>query len=218
MLSHALLARLKAQSSQTSETEQFLRSALPLVQAEPATPAWFALRFGRGEYGIFDAFANAEGRQAHLQGAVASALMAQTPQLLEKAPDIAQVDVLASIMPPLLPDQPPPAVTCGVLLSFRAREGNELKVEQFLRDAQALVQQEPGTVAWFALRWPQRRYGIFDVFPDHGARFAHITGHVPRELAKHAFTLLGGMPSMDMIDVLATHLAERTTLVGLGVD
>jgi quinol monooxygenase YgiN len=217
MLSHGLLARLKAHSSQISETEQFLKSAVPLVQAEPATSVWFALRFGRGEYGIFDAFANEAGRQAHLQGQVASALMAQTPQLLEKAPDIATVDIIASKMPPDLPELPPTAITCGLLLSFRAKEGNELKVEQFLRDAEPRVQQEPGTIAWFALRWPQRRYGIFDVFPDHGARFAHITGHVPRELAKHALTLLGGMPAMDMLDVLASHVAKRTTDVGLGV-
>lgn len=218
MLSHGLLARLKAHSSQISETEQFLKSAVPLVQAEPATSVWFALRFGRGEYGIFDAFANEAGRQAHLQGQVAIALMAQTPQLLDKAPDIATVDIIASKMPPDLPELPPTAITCGLLLSFRAKEGNELKVEQFLRDAEPIVQQEPGTIAWFALRWPQRRYGIFDVFPDHGARFAHITGHVPRELAKHALTLLGGMPAMDMLDVLASHVAKRTTLVGLGVD
>lgn len=217
MLSHGLLARLKAHSSQISETEQFLKSAVPLVQAEPATSVWFALRFGRGEYGIFDAFANEAGRQAHLQGQVAIALMAQTPQLLDKAPDIATVDIIASKMPPDLPELPPTAITCGLLLSFRAKEGNELKVEQFLRDAEPIVQQEPGTIAWFALRWPQRRYGIFDVFPDHGARFAHITGHVPRELAKHALTLLGGMPAMDMLDVLASHVAKRTTEVGLGV-
>lgn len=215
MVSHGLIARLKAQSSRVSETEQFLKSALPLVQAEPTTSVWFALRFGRSEYGIFDAFPSQEGRQAHLGGEVASALMAQAPQLLEGRPDIASVDILASKMPPEVPAQ---EITCGLLLSFRAKEGNELKVEQFLRDAQPLVQEEPGTIAWFALKWPERRYGIFDVFPDHGARFSHITGHVPRELAKHAFTLLGGMPSMDMLDVLASHVAKRSTLVELGVD
>ena len=215
MVSYGLLARLKSQSSRISETEQFLKSALPLVQVEPATPVWFALRFGRGEYGIFDAFESQEGRQAHLQGQVAAALTGQAAQLLDGPPDIATVDILASKMPPELPAQ---EITCGLLLSFRAKEGNELKVEQFLRDAQPLVQQEPGTLAWFALRWPERRYGIFDVFPDHGARFAHITGHVPRELTKHAFTLLGGMPSMDMLDVMASHVARQTTQVGLGVD
>lgn len=215
MVTHGLLARIKAQSSRIAETEQFLQSALPQVQAEPATSAWFALRFGRGDYGIFDAFATEEGRLAHLQGQVATSLVAQTPQLFEKKPEIDTVEILASKMPAELPPEP---VTCGLLLSFRAKQGHELKVEQFLRDAQALVQEEPGTIAWFALKWPDRRYGIFDVFPDHGARFSHITGHVPRELTKHALTLLGGMPSMDMLDVLASHVAKRTTLVGEGVD
>ena len=215
MLSHGLLARLKAQSSHISATEQFLKLSLPQVQAEPATSVWFALRFGRGEYGIFDAFAGEEGRQAHLQGPVATSLVSQAPLLLEGKPEIEPVDILASKMPPELSA---PEITCALLLSFRARKGNEVKVEQFLRDAQPLVQEEPGTIAWFALRWPDGRYGIFDVFPDHGARFAHITGHVPRELTKHALTLLGGMPSMDMLDILASHIAKRPTLVGLGVD
>lgn len=215
MVRHGLLARLKAQSSRISETEQFLKSALLQVQAEPATSVWFALRFGRGEYGIFDAFATEEGRLAHMQGQVGSTLFAQAPQLLDSRPDIATVDIIASKMPPELPAQ---EITCGLLLSFRAKDGNELKVEQFLRDAQPLVQDEPGTIGWFGLRWPERRYGIFAAFADHGTRFAHITGHVPRELTKHALTLLGGMPSMDMLDVLASHVAKRPTLVGLGVD
>lgn len=215
MLTHGLLARMKATWNRTDETEQFLKSALTQVQGEPATAVWFALRFGHGEYGIFDAFATEQGRQAHLQGQVATTLMEQAPQLLDRSPDIDTVDIIASKMPPEPLDA---QITCGLLLSFRARKGNELKVEQFLRDAQPAVQEEPGTIAWFALRWPERRYGIFDVFPDHGARFAHITGHVPRELAKHALTLLGGMPAMDMLDVLASHIARRPTEVGLGVD
>jgi quinol monooxygenase YgiN len=218
MLSHGLLARLKSKPSQIAETEQFLKSALPLVQAEPATPVWFALRFGRGEYGIFDAFAGEEGRQAHLQGQVAAALTSQAPQLLDGSLDIERVEVLASKMPTETTLQAAaPEVTCGLLLAFRAKKDNELKVEQFLRAAEPMVHEERGTIAWFALRWPQGRYGIFDVFPDHGARFAHITGHVPRELTKHAFTLLGGMPSMDMLDVLASHFAKQTTTVGAGV-
>ena len=215
MVTHGLLARLKARSSQVAETEQFLRAALPQVQAEPATTVWFALHFGRREFGIFDAFPNEEGRLAHLQGAVARALTAQAPRLLDDAPQFEGLEIVASKMPGRLTAE---SATCGLLVSFRAKEGNELKVEQFLRDAQQMVQAEPGTTAWFALRWPEGRYGIFDVFPDHSARLAHITGHVPRELTKHAFTLLGGLPSMEMLDLVATHMAERPTLVGLGVD
>ncbi len=215
MLKHALLARLKSQPDHIEETEHFLKTAPAQVQAEPATGAWFALRFGRGEYGIFDAFSTEEGRRAHLKGQLATELLAQAPHLFEDAPGFEPADIVASKMPPELPAVP---ITCGLLLSFRTRNGKELKVEQFLRDAQPMVQDEAGTIAWFALRLPEGRYGIFDVFPDHRARFAHITGHVPRELTKHALTLLGGMPSMDMLDVLASHVAKRPTTVGLGVD
>jgi quinol monooxygenase YgiN len=215
MLTHGLLTRIKAQWNNHDETEQLLKSALPQVQAEPGAALWFALDIGRGEYGLFEAFSSDEGRQAHLRGRVAGALIEQAPQLLDNPPDFQAVDILASKLPPEVPGA---EITCGLLLSFRARKGHEVDVEQFLRDAQPVVQEEPGTTAWFALRWPQGRYGIFDVFHDHGARFAHITGHVPRELAKHALTFLGGMPAMDMVDVLASHVAQRPTVVGLGVD
>ncbi|HSI55567.1 MAG TPA: hypothetical protein VK981_16455, partial [Ramlibacter sp.] len=150
-----------------------------------------------------------------LQGELASSLFTSASQLLERQPEVETVEILASKMPAAMPDQ---EITCGVLLNFRAKQGNELKVEHFLRNAEPLVQQETDTLAWFALKWPDGTYGIFDVFPEHGARFAHLTGPVPRELTKQAFTLLGGMPSMHMLDVLACHFAERPTLVGLGVD
>ena len=73
-------------------------------------------------------------------------------------------------------------VAKALLLSFKARAGHESQVAQFLRDAQALVEQEPRTVAWFAIRFDDGHFGIFDVFPDNSGRFAHLTGHVPREL------------------------------------
>ena len=135
--------------------------------------------------------------------------------LLDGELDMEAVDLIASKMPEALREQD---ATCGLLLGFKARHGNELKVEQFLRDAQPIVQQETDTVAWFALKWPDGRYGIFDVFPDLGARFAHLTGKVPRGLTTQAFTLLGGMPSVDLLDVLAGYIAERSTMVGLGID
>lgn len=67
---------------------------------------------------------------------------------------------------------------------------------------------EPETVAWFAILTDDNQYGIFDVFPDHGGRFKHLTGHVPRELAKHALSLLGSVPDPDLLNVLAEKLGE----------
>jgi quinol monooxygenase YgiN len=198
MIAKALLARFEARLGQDDMVRQLLLGALPAVRAEAGTLVWFALRFGRGEYAIFDCFADEAGRQAHLQGEVAKALVSAKDTLLDDMPDIQPVDVLAHKLPSGELDD----VAKGLLLTFKAKTGHEAEVAAFLRDARRYVDEEPGTRAWFALQIGDRHFGIFDVFPDQGARFAHLTGHVPRELAKHAFSLLGGMPDMHMADVV----------------
>ena len=95
MSNKGLLVRLEAKSGKEAEVEEFLRSALPLVQQEPATTAWFAIRFSQSEFGIFDVFPDDAGRDAHLNGAVAKALMANASTLLAKPPGIERIDVLA---------------------------------------------------------------------------------------------------------------------------
>jgi quinol monooxygenase YgiN len=99
MVNLGLYVRLEAKPGKEQEVESFLRGALPLVEQEPATIAWFALRLGPSTFGIFDAFPNEAGRTAHLSGAVAAALMAKAPELLAEAPSIAKVDVLAAKLP-----------------------------------------------------------------------------------------------------------------------
>ena len=204
MISRGLLVRLDARSGKEADVEAFLRSALPLVQREPGTTAWFAVRFGRGEYGIFDVFPNDEARDAHLAGPVARALGQRGGELFAEAPRIQKLDVLANKMPT---EGTREQSTKGLLLTFRAKSGHEPDVEQFLRDAQPIVMDEPKTTAWFAIHTDEGDYGIFDVFPDNGGRFAHLVGGVPRELAKHALTLLGSMPDLEMLNVEAEKLA-----------
>ena len=99
MVTVALFVRLKAKAGKEAAVEAFLRSSLPLAQAEPATTAWFALRMGSSTFGIFDAFPDESGRQAHLAGPIAEALMAQASDLLAEPPAIEQVDVLAAKLP-----------------------------------------------------------------------------------------------------------------------
>ena len=77
----------------------FLLSGLPLVQEEPATTAWFGIRLGPTTFGIFDAFPDEAGRQAHLGGKVAAALMARAGELLSAPPSIDKIDVLAAKLP-----------------------------------------------------------------------------------------------------------------------
>lgn len=200
MVTKALLVHLDVKHGMDGAVEELLLGALPAVRQETATRAWFALRFGRGEYGIFDAFPDEAGRDAHLGGAVAEALAERTGELFTDPLRIEKIEVLASKLPVGVTSA---ADTKGLLLSFKAKAGHETQVEQFLRDARAFVMEETGTTAWFAIRREHGDYGVFDVFPDNGARFAHMTGHVPRELGKHALSLLGGMPDMHMVNVLA---------------
>lgn len=99
MVKVALYVQLEAKQDKVAEVEKFLISALPIVQKETETTAWFAIRLGPTTFGIFDAFPGEPGRQAHLTGDVAKALMAKAPDLFSKPPSIMKVDVLASKLP-----------------------------------------------------------------------------------------------------------------------
>jgi quinol monooxygenase YgiN len=99
MVTVALLVRLEAKPGKETELESLLRGGLSIVEGEPATTAWFAIRLGHSTFGIFDAFPNDAGRQAHLSGRLAAALLAKAPELLAQPPVIEKVDVLAAKLP-----------------------------------------------------------------------------------------------------------------------
>ena len=99
MYKTALFARLEAKPGKESELEKFLEAGLSLANQEATTPIWFALRLGPTTFGIFDAFADESGRQTHLNGPIAKALMARAPELLAKPPAIEPIDVLGAKLP-----------------------------------------------------------------------------------------------------------------------
>lgn len=92
----ALLARLEAKPGKEAVVKEFLTGAVALANQEKATTVWFALQLGPSTFGVFDAFADESGRQAHLSGPIAKALMANAAELLSKPPQIDPVDVLAA--------------------------------------------------------------------------------------------------------------------------
>ncbi|HZB87280.1 MAG TPA: antibiotic biosynthesis monooxygenase [Terracidiphilus sp.] len=92
----ALLALLHAKPGKEAEVEAFLKSALPLAQAETATIKWYAFSLGGGHFGVFDTFADEAGRQAHLTGDIAKALMAKAPDLFDTPPSIQTPTILAA--------------------------------------------------------------------------------------------------------------------------
>ena len=99
MVKVALFVRLEARAGKEAEVAAFLESGLAPVQEEPATTAWFGIQLGPSTFGIFDAFPDEAGRQAHLSGKVAAALMANASELLSQPPSIEKVDVLAAKLP-----------------------------------------------------------------------------------------------------------------------
>ena len=99
MVTVGLWVPLEAKPDKANAVRQFLEGGRALVNEEPATTAWFAVQLGPTSFAIFDVFPDDAGRQAHLAGKVAAALMAQAPDLFATPPQINQLDVIAEKIP-----------------------------------------------------------------------------------------------------------------------
>ena len=99
MLKLSLLVRLEAKPGKENEVADFLQQGLQLANQEATTPLWFALRLGPTTFAIFDAFENEDGRQTHLNGPIAKALMDNASRLLATPPVIERVEVLGAKVP-----------------------------------------------------------------------------------------------------------------------
>ena len=99
MVTVGLFVPLEAKAGKEEEVKSFLEGGLALVEEEPETTAWFAIRLGPSKFAIFDVFPDDSGRQAHLSGKVAEALMARADELFAQPPDIQQIDVIAAKLP-----------------------------------------------------------------------------------------------------------------------
>lgn len=96
MLTHSLIVKIVAKEDRAEDVAKFLTGALPLAENEAFTPVWFAMRADATTFYVVDAFANEGDRQKHLEGEIASALMANAEELLAEPPSISPVDILAS--------------------------------------------------------------------------------------------------------------------------
>jgi len=95
MVKKALAVKLVAKPGKEADVEAFLNGGLALVNEEPLTATWYAVKFSENTFGIFDTFEGDEGRDAHLSGKVAEALMANAAELLAEPPSIEKVDIIA---------------------------------------------------------------------------------------------------------------------------
>jgi quinol monooxygenase YgiN len=97
MVKLAIWATVQAKPGKEAQVEAFLKSAQPLAEAEPGTVSWYAINMGGGKFGIFDTFNDEAGRNEHLNGEIATALMATTTKdLLAGDPQIHKIEILAA--------------------------------------------------------------------------------------------------------------------------
>ena len=96
MVKLAIWATVQAKAGKEAEVEAFLKSAQPLAEAETATIHWYAIKMGGGKFGIFDTFQDDAGREAHLNGDIAKALMANAKRLFAGDPQIHKIEILAA--------------------------------------------------------------------------------------------------------------------------
>jgi len=202
-----LLAPLPAQDGQSSGVEALLQKGAELLSGEPLTLQWYGIKY-TGEayekqptYAVFDTFVAEEGRQAHLTGDIAKALVANAPSLLTPEWSIQQLTVLSSKV--VKGD-----VTVGIRLLLQAKPEKVDEVRELLQvTAVPLVGGEPLTLQWYAIQLEgTNTFGVVDFFADEAGRNAHMTGKVAAALFSRVDELFAAPPDLVKVDVVASRV------------
>ncbi|KZT39774.1 hypothetical protein SISSUDRAFT_1032387 [Sistotremastrum suecicum HHB10207 ss-3] len=199
-----LLVPIQAKEGSEAELAALLASARPLIQQEANTLAWFAVQLeAPGAYGLFDTFTDDAARTAHIQGEVPKALLGKGSDLMATVPpQMINIDVLATVMGPK-----DAVVTVGLLVYLKAKADQVEAVDKFLRSAVPLVEAEPETTHWAAVRITgTNTFVIADSFPNEAGRTAHVTGKVAEALFANADALLESPPEIKKTTVLASNI------------
>jgi quinol monooxygenase YgiN len=196
----ALMVRLEAKPEFATAVASLLRDGKMLVDAEAATPYWFALQLGPTTFGIFDAFGDDAGRQLHLKGELATALLAKAPEVLAQAPTIEPVTVMGN--------KHAFAGACrevakGLVVRIAAKPETATQVEALIQSGPSVVAGEPGTPVWFGVRVDATTFAIFDAFKTVEDRQLHLEGKLAKALIANA-NLLASAPTIEPADVIAS--------------
>jgi len=170
MVTVGALARFEFKPGNEAAIERFFQEGQLIVQRQPASTLRFGFWLGPTTYGVFAAFANEEDRHALLSTG-GPVLAKKVAALFAQPPIFEKVDVLAAKLPK---EKEGNVVTRGFLIQYEVKYGNEAGVvEHSIKEWLPAVQEEPGTITWFAFRLGPSTFGIFDAFPDEEGRQAH---------------------------------------------
>jgi len=169
MVTVGYLIRLVAKHGKETDVERILQNTLARVQKEPGITAWFGFRLGPSTFGIFDAFPDEDQRLTHFSEETL-ARMQQADELLAQPRIMEKVDILAAKLPK---EGAGNMVTKGFLIRYEVKSGKEADAERAPQKSLPAIQEEPATIAWFAIRPGPSTFGVFEVFPDEEGRQAH---------------------------------------------
>ncbi len=195
----ALFVEIEAKAGAEAEITQFLHGALATAESEPDTRDWYALRFDDSHFAVFDTFDGNLGRLKHLAGGIGRSLVVKSMSSLNGLPDITSSELVAAKLP-----TGDAAMRFALHVPIETRMGQGRDFGEFLVGARALVEAEPGTVAWYALRSGPNSFAIVDFFADEAARDAHLQGAVAQGLAQQVGRYLDAMPEIRHASVLAS--------------
>ncbi|KAI0694939.1 hypothetical protein C8T65DRAFT_666325 [Cerioporus squamosus] len=208
------LVPLEAKPDQSQALRDFLLKGYSLLSGdqEPETLQWYAVKYDTPTptYAIIDSFAAESGRQAHLAGKVAEALLANSDKLLATSPDIpaGAFDILASKIKSLdAQSDVKKGLAIGLRVLLKAKEDQVQGVREFLKGALPLVEAEPLTPVWYAIEFPGTNvFGIIDFFATQEGLDQHLQGKVAEALFANVDRLLKGSPDIVKLEVLAVKI------------
>ncbi|KAF8499999.1 hypothetical protein BU17DRAFT_102647 [Hysterangium stoloniferum] len=195
-----LFVPLNAKAEKGVTLSDFLVGGRALVDQEPETIQWYGIKFSDTKHAIFDTFPTSAGKDAHLSGKVAEALMVNAPSLLDNGPEINSVEILGSMV---RPESATNTAKLGLYVPLHAKPEKAEAVKEFLISALPLVQTEPETLQWFAYRVSETEFGIFDTAAAESGIQAHLNGPVAAALMANADALLAQPPNIQKFEVLA---------------
>ncbi|KAJ7678999.1 hypothetical protein DFH06DRAFT_1165429 [Mycena polygramma] len=205
-VSLALFVPLVAKGEKVHDVAQFLGAGYDLVLAEKETIQWFGLQYEDhtpSTFLIFDTFRAESGRNAHLTGKIAQALMANADALLSTGPEIAKPTILANKVVEGSKDKTA-GLSVGLRVLLTAKADKVQAVKEFLVGALPLVEAESETLAWYAIEFPgTNQFAIIDFFAGEAGRKAHLEGKVAEALFANADALLASPPDVVKVSVVA---------------
>lgn len=198
-LTQSLLVRFESKVGAEKTLEDLLKNSEAEIFKEQETKQWFAFKMDGNHFGVFHSFATDADRKAHLDRSEAMKLL-KAKDAFAKAPTMEEAEILAAKTSKVGTKT---TIKKALIVVLEANSGKEAEVENFLKSALPLVNKEPKTLYWYAIKLSANTYAIVDTFADDTGRETHLKGKVAEALKNKTSELFQKAPVIEKVDVIA---------------